>query len=291
MTTKEIVLALPEGKSGTAKSVVAAANIKEAVARLEIWQTPKDIKTDLPDAPEFKANLLLPETLADFVLDESDRMPCAPDFIAAFLIVSLGSVIGTSCSLKPKVRDDWIVTPNLFGGVVGDPSTKKSPALGTVTRFLDRLEAKESEKLEDARKIFVAEMAAYEAHEAAIKGRMKSAAQKKGNNGQMNVAIMDLQDLQAPEVLLERRFKSNDSTVEKLGAGTVPAASTLTGSKGVASESKTYAYQSLAAFSRNYWNVTLLTFQRQWTTTDVFNGSKCWFTLTTFLGNGGTATL
>ena len=214
---EEIVLVLPEGKSGTAKSVVAAANIKEAVARLEIWQTPKDIKTDLPDAPEFKANLLLPETLADFVLDESDRMPCAPDFIAAFLIVSLGSVIGTSCSLKPKVRDDWIVTPNLFGGVVGDPSTKKSPALGTVTRFLDRLEAKESEKLEDARKIFVAEMAAYEAHEAAIKGRMKSAAQKKGNNGQMNVAIMDLQDLQAPEVLLERRFKSNDSTVEKLG--------------------------------------------------------------------------
>ena len=81
-------------------------------------------------------------------------MPCSPDYIAAALIVCLGSVIGARCGIKPKRKDDWIVTPNLFGGIVGDPSSKKSPALGTVTRFLDRLEAKEAEKLEDAKKIF-----------------------------------------------------------------------------------------------------------------------------------------
>jgi hypothetical protein len=38
-------------------------------------------------------------------------------------------VIGARCAIKPKRRDDWIVTPNLFGGVVGDPSSKKTPAI------------------------------------------------------------------------------------------------------------------------------------------------------------------
>jgi hypothetical protein len=144
-------------------------------------------------------------------------MPCSPEYIAAALIVCLGSVIGARCGIKPKRRDDWIVTPNLFGGIVGDPSSKKSPALGTVTRFLDRLEAKEAENLEDAKKIFEAERAAFEAHQSAVKASMKKAAGGKPDHLKMNAAIADLQDLQAPEEPKERRFKSNDSTVEKLG--------------------------------------------------------------------------
>jgi hypothetical protein len=135
-------------------SVAGTANSSVTTGQLGVWPTPKEIKTDLPLAPDFDANTLLPPTLSGFVLDEADRMPCSPDYIAAALIVCLGSVIGARCGIKPKRKDDWIVTPNLFGGIVGDPSSKKSPALGTVTRFLDRLEAKEAEKLEDAKKIF-----------------------------------------------------------------------------------------------------------------------------------------
>jgi hypothetical protein len=189
----------------------------EGSVQLRNWSKPKEIKSDLPLAPAFDATALLPATLMDFVLDEADRMPCSPDYIAAALIVCLGSVIGARCSIKPKRRDDWIVTPNLFGGIVGDPSSKKSPALGTVTRFLDRLEAKEAEKLEDAKKIFEAEQAAFEAHQTAVKASMKKAASGKGDHLKMNAAIADLQDLQAPEEPKQRRFKSNDSTVEKLG--------------------------------------------------------------------------
>jgi hypothetical protein len=102
----------------------------------EVWPEPREIKAELPPAPPFDAKVLLPPTLADFVLDEADRMPSSPDFIAAALLVALGSVIGARVAIKPKRRDDWIVTPNLFGGVVGDPSSKKSPALGTVIRLL-----------------------------------------------------------------------------------------------------------------------------------------------------------
>ena len=198
-------------------SVAAPAHSTGATGQSGIWPAPTEIKTDLPLAPDFDAKTLLPPTLADFVLDEADRMPCSPDYIAAALVVCLGSVIGARCGIKPKRRDDWIVTPNLFGGIVGDPSSKKSPTLGTVTRFLDRLEAKEAEKLEDAKKIFEAEKAAFEAHQAAVKNSMKTAAKGKGDHLKMNAAIADLQDLQPPEEPKERRFKSNDSTVEKLG--------------------------------------------------------------------------
>jgi hypothetical protein len=38
-------------------------------------------------------------------------------------------VIGARWAIKPKRRDDWIVTSNLYGGIVGDPSSKKSPAM------------------------------------------------------------------------------------------------------------------------------------------------------------------
>lgn len=181
------------------------------------WPEPREIKSELPPAPEFDAKVLLPGTLADFVLDEADRMPCAPDYIAAALIVCLGSVIGARCGIKPKRRDDWVVTPNLFGGIVGDPSEKKSPSLATVTRFLDRLEVKEAEKLAERMRVYEAEKAAYEAHQAAVKAAMKKAAAGKPDANKMSLAMADMQALEPPEEPRQRRFKSNDSTVEKLG--------------------------------------------------------------------------
>jgi phage/plasmid primase-like uncharacterized protein len=189
-----------------------------AVAVVEDWPKPTEIASQLPAAPEFDAAVLLPKALADFVLDEADRMPCSPDYIAAALVVCLGSVIGAKCGLKPKRRDDWIVVPNLWGGIVGDPSSKKSPALGTVTRFLDRLEAREAEKLVDATAIYEAEKAAFEAHQAAVKANMKKAAGGAKPDGlRMAAAVLDLQGLQAPEEPHALRYKSNDSSIEKLG--------------------------------------------------------------------------
>lgn len=181
------------------------------------WPDPLPIASDLPPAPPFEADVLLPRSLAEFVKDEADRMCAAPDFVAAALIVAIGAVIGTKCAIKPKRRDDWIVTPNLYGGVVGDPSAKKSPTIGTVMRFLDRLEVREAELLEEKLKTYQAEMAAFEAHESAIKANMKKAATGKPDKDKMLAAQHDLESLEKPEEPHARRFKSNDATVEKLG--------------------------------------------------------------------------
>ena len=201
--------------AGAVKACIDAA---AAVVVVIDWPEPTEIVSQLPAAPEFDAAVLLPKALADFVLDEADRMPCSPDYIAAALVVCLGSVIGAKTGLKPKRRDDWIVVPNLWGGIVGDPSSKKSPALGTVTRFLDRLEAREAEKLVDATAIYEAEKAAFEAHQSAVKASMKKAAGGAKPDGlRMAAAVSDLQGLQAPEEPHALRYKSNDSSIEKLG--------------------------------------------------------------------------
>ena len=195
----------------------ATARIDALVERKSPWPDPRPIVSDLPPAPAFDANALLPKPLAEFVNDEADRMCAAPDYVAATLMVALGSVIGTKCAVKPKRRDDWIVTPNLYGGVVGDPSAKKSPTIGTVMRFMDRLEAKEVELLTERQKTYEAELAAFEAHESAIKASMKKAASGKPDRDKMLAAQNDLTQLEKPEEPRPRRFKSNDATVEKLG--------------------------------------------------------------------------
>jgi hypothetical protein len=50
------------------------------------WPQPRELRLELPPAAPFDANALLPAALAEFVLDEADRMPCAPDYIAASLL-------------------------------------------------------------------------------------------------------------------------------------------------------------------------------------------------------------
>ena len=89
----------------------ATARIDALMERNSQWPDPRPIVSDLPPAPAFDANALLPKPLAEFVMDEADRMCAAPDYVAATLLVALGSVIGTKCAVKPKRRDDWIVTP------------------------------------------------------------------------------------------------------------------------------------------------------------------------------------
>ena len=189
----------------------------QASAADEAWPELREIKADLPPVPAFDAEVLLPPVLADFVLDEADRMPCAPDFVGAALLVALGSAIGARCALKPKRLDDWLVPPNLWGGVVGLPSQKKTPATSAAMRFLDRLEVKAAEELEEEKKFHAAEMAAFEAQESAIKAAMKTAVKDRDNPGKMDAAMADLRSLQAPEEPHARRFKCSDSTVPKLG--------------------------------------------------------------------------
>ena len=185
------------------------------------WEQPKPIKREIATAPKFEARLLLPQQLAEFVLDESDRMKAAPDFIGAALLVAMGAVIGAQIAVKPKRRDDWLITPNLWGAVVGEPSSKKTPSASAAMRFVDALETIEQDRMAEELQSYIAELAVYSAREGALVDDMKTAAKAtKATDAEsakkMAAAQAAMADLIKPEPPAGRRFRTNDSTSEKL---------------------------------------------------------------------------
>ena len=182
------------------------------------WPKPKPIQAALHPVPAFDAGTLLPEALRGWIVDEADRMPCPPDFIAAAALVALGTIIGARCAIKPKARDSWLIVPNLWGGIVALPSAKKSPAIGSAMKPLERLVAKAMEAHQTEMEAFEADQAIFGAKKDAIESRLKTAA-KDAKKGNLDDIAKELQShrQQSPEAPRLRRYKSNDTTVEKLG--------------------------------------------------------------------------
>jgi Protein of unknown function (DUF3987) len=182
------------------------------------WAEPKPIIAELKPVPAFDADALLPDALRAWIMDEAERMPCPPDFIAAAALVALGSIIGARCTIKPKARDSWLIVPNLWGGIVGDPSAKKSPAWGAALKPLDRLIAKALEAHTAALSDYETEKLVFDAQRNAIEGRIKEAAKKPSKGDPASIAKeLRAHNEQAPDAPTLRRYKTNDSTVEKLG--------------------------------------------------------------------------
>lgn len=185
------------------------------------WPDPGTIYAPLKPVPYFDADTLLPPPLAEWVVDEASRMPCPPDFVAAAVIASLGSIIGARCAIKPKGLDDWLVVPNLWGGIVGLPSAKKSPAISNGLRPLDRLVAKAMKEHAAAMDVYESECVVHKVQTEAIEANLKRTAKK--SNGSIGSTLTGLaQNLQShkqqtPTPPNLRRYKTNDTTVEKLG--------------------------------------------------------------------------
>jgi putative DNA primase/helicase len=183
-----------------------------------VWPEPKPIIAELKPVPAFDTDTLLPDVLRAWIIDEAERMPCPPDFIAAAALAALGSIIGARCAIKPKARDSWMIIPNLWGGIVGDPSAKKSPAWGAALKPLDRLIAKALERHAASLADYQTAKVVFEAHKDAIESRIKEAARKPTKGDPTSIAReLRTHGEQAPDAPTLRRYKTNDSTVEKLG--------------------------------------------------------------------------
>ena len=92
---------------------------------------------------------LIPEPFRVWLKDISNRMQCPVDYPSAAVIVMCSILIGTRCSIRPKSKDSWQVVPNLWGGIVGNPSALKTPAIQVARKMLSKLEHNAYEKYED----------------------------------------------------------------------------------------------------------------------------------------------
>lgn len=210
-------------------------------AAIDALPEPEAIGQHLPPVPALDKNLI-PAPLRGWVDDVAHRMQCPLDYCAVGALVALAGVVGAAIGIKPKRRDDWLVVPNLWGGVIGPPSKKKTPALTDMLKALGRLESSAARGTQQAKasaadpetkikqKILKQEL------EAAIKAERSAAALtesadayadakgKRPRQGVQKIAPraaaiikLELAGLTAPPTgNLQARFRTNDATIEAL---------------------------------------------------------------------------
>ena len=193
---------------------------QEVVPEIE-WREPEPIDAPLHPVPKFDEDALLPDGLRDFVTDEAYRMCCPIEYVAASTLSITSSVISAHCAIRPKRCDNWLVVPNLWGALVGEPSQMKSPAMSAAAKPLGRLISLATLKHADALADAKGDKVVNEAQEKAIKKKIEQLVKS---------GVVDLDELRRLKDELKaqtaaseedepklRRFKTNDPTVEKLG--------------------------------------------------------------------------
>lgn len=121
---------------------IASRYAKEPVTlNVGDWPEPKEIKAALPGVPAFDL-AMLPKVFQAYVKDTAELMQAPPDYIAIPLMIAAAAALGNSWAIAPKARDiGWLVTPVLWGGIVGRPGMRKSPAMNKAMVHLDPIEA------------------------------------------------------------------------------------------------------------------------------------------------------
>jgi len=183
-----------------------------------LWPEPEEIPASLRPVPSFNERML-PEPFRKWLVDIADRMQCPLDFTAAASVLMTAGVIGRRISIFPKQLDDWLVIPNLWGGIVGRPGTLKSHAAAEVFEPLKDLQeaAREENKLETHRQ--KADVEILKARRDAIKGALQKAvkAENEQEIDRLKECLIEIDTEEEADRPLRKRYIVNDATVEKLG--------------------------------------------------------------------------
>lgn len=178
-------------------------------------QPPSPLPDTLPPVPPFDPEKLLPAELRHYAVDVAQRQQSPIEYSAVAALVGLSAVVGRKILMRPKQHDDWTITPNLWGALIGGPSTMKSPALQAMRFPLDEIEA-------DARRAHEAMLATH-AGDAEIAEMESKAAKKRAeklvSQGKREEAKDELDKVSTPSDPPSHppRLIVNDATVEALG--------------------------------------------------------------------------
>ena len=162
-----------------------------------------DLSEGYPCAPAFPLDAL-PKVIAGFIKDNSERMGCPPELIGVPLLVALSGCIGSQPRLIPKQYNfDWEVAACLWGLVVAQKGSKKSPAQKVALRPLFDIQAKSLKRYKE-------EMAEWERAE---KVRSMATKNVKGtqaiDDGYFDIEYSDSEPVRIQPVV-------NDVTIEAL---------------------------------------------------------------------------
>lgn len=192
-----------------------STNQPDALPDKEPWEPLLPLPAELPEVPTLPTELI-PEPLREWIDDAAERTNVYREFIAVPTLTALGALIGRSVGIYPKQRDNWLVVPNVWGAIVGNPSVLKSPSIAEGTAPLRRLAAQAREAFEAAEANCEAEVEVLKLQIAQLK---KTGTGQKGNpaaiKGDLTALLQRLKDLE--DAGTEKRYLTNDATIEKLG--------------------------------------------------------------------------
>jgi len=153
---------------------------------------------------------LLPDQWREWIMDISERMQCPPDYPAAAAIVQAGSLMGNKLRMRPKRHDEWTVVPNLYGAIVGQPGTLKSPAVAEAMRPINIIAERERDQYEKSLAGHRLDLEVAEVQRTQLK---KEFASKRKQPDGLKKKLAEL-GVKEP---VERRLFTSDCTIEKLG--------------------------------------------------------------------------
>jgi hypothetical protein len=149
---------------------------------------PLPLEERLLPVPQFPLDCLTPP-LQDYCRIRAAQTCLPPDFVATTFLGVISGLIGRSCQLEMRPGHDWVESANLWGLLIGNPSSQKSPIIKSVSKLcLAPLDVKARAEYESAMKTY--------------KGR-KRAAKK-----------LEI-DFDEPEPV-RRRFHTDDPTVASM---------------------------------------------------------------------------
>ncbi|KTD01972.1 YfjI family protein [Legionella feeleii] len=156
---------------------------------------------------------MLPDSIRDYIFDVAERQQSLPDFVAVTALIGLASLLGRKALICPKQHDDWSVTPNQWGAIIGRPSAMKSPSMKEALRPLYKLEDEANLQYKEEQKSYQEEGILLELESGTAKENAKKAFKYHGREAAREA--LRTRTLSNPPI--RRRLTVNDPTVEKLG--------------------------------------------------------------------------
>jgi len=174
-----------------------------------------EIKNDnLKAVEKFDTNKLLPENLQEFVRDSSHRLSVPADFIAISLITGFSSLIASKVTIKPKKNDNWFVYANLWGGIINNPSRRKSPAMKEALFFFSKLEQEADKIYNENIEYYKKSLNIYEIQKKSLEKALERKFAKNDDNHQE--IEQRLNQLEEPQKINLERFRINEATTQKI---------------------------------------------------------------------------
>jgi Protein of unknown function (DUF3987)/Bifunctional DNA primase/polymerase, N-terminal len=170
----------------------------------------------LPEVPTMPADLV-PESLRPWVRDIAERLCIPLEMVAIPAIVAVSGVAGRTVAIRPARFDDFAAVPNLWGAIVARPGWLKSPAIKQVLAPIYRLVARAQLDYEAESIAVETQRDALDAQLKVLRDELGKTLKEKKDITQITEQIRALKEKVRACAAFERRYVTQDSTVEKLG--------------------------------------------------------------------------